>query len=94
VPALAALRAYFEAARGTLLAEQPDLTADEATRLLINRLLHRPSEALRNAAAEGADRVALEALLARLFAAEPDSSRSATEAGADRRSQSAKERPS
>jgi glutamyl-tRNA reductase len=66
VPSLAALRATFESARIKLLAEQPSLSAEEATRLLINRLLHRPTEALRQAA-EGADRAALEQVLARLF---------------------------
>lgn len=72
IPALAALRTHFEAARASLLAEQPGLAANEATRLLINRLLHRPSEALRRAAAEGADRAALEALLGQLFEIEPE----------------------
>ena len=67
VPSLAALRATFESARIRLLAEQPGLSAEEATRLLINRLLHRPTEALRQAVAEGGDRAALESLLARLF---------------------------
>jgi glutamyl-tRNA reductase len=71
VPALAALRAHFEAARAKVLAEQPGLSADEATRLLVNRLLHRPSEALRQASAEGAGRAALEALLAQLFEIDP-----------------------
>jgi glutamyl-tRNA reductase len=92
VPALAALRAYFESARGTLLAEQPGLDAEEATRLLINRLLHRPSEALRGAAAGGADRAALEALMARLFAIDPDD-RPAPDGAADP-NESGKETPS
>ncbi len=64
VPAIAALRAHFEAARVRLLAEQPNLSAEEATRLLINRLLHRPSEALRDLAAKGES---TEILLGRLF---------------------------
>lgn len=89
VPALAALRAYFESARGTLLAEQPGLAAEEATRLLINRLLHRPSEALRSAAATGADRAALEVLLAKLFAFEADDR--PAEGGIAGRSESGKE---
>jgi glutamyl-tRNA reductase len=69
VPAIAALRAHFEAARAHLLAEQPDLSAEEATRLLINRLLHRPSETLRALAAEGraAANGTPEDLLNRLF---------------------------
>lgn len=67
VPALSALRQRFEAERGRLLAETPGMDAAEATRLLINRLLHDPSEALRAIAAEGADREDFEALLRRLF---------------------------
>jgi glutamyl-tRNA reductase len=40
---------------------------EEATRLLVNRLLHAPSQALRQAAAEGRDAQQLEEMLARLF---------------------------
>ncbi|HEU0071949.1 MAG TPA: glutamyl-tRNA reductase [Alphaproteobacteria bacterium] len=64
VPAIAGLRAHFEATRARLLAEQPHLTAEEATRLLVNRLLHAPSEALRALASEGQS---FDALLNRLF---------------------------
>jgi glutamyl-tRNA reductase len=67
VPALAALRGAFETARASLLAEQPGISAEEATRLLINRLLHRPSEVLRDTAIAGGDRAALEKLLLTLF---------------------------
>jgi glutamyl-tRNA reductase len=71
VPALAALRRRFEEERRKLLAEAPGLDAAEATRLLLNRLLHDPSESLRALAAEGgdanADRDRAEALLGRLF---------------------------
>jgi len=63
-PAIAALRAHFEATRARLLADQPTLSAEEATRLLINRLLHKPSEALRDLAAKGES---TEILLGRLF---------------------------
>lgn len=49
-PMVAALRAHFETERRRLLDERPDLNAEAATRLLINRLLHRPSEAMRAAA--------------------------------------------
>lgn len=72
VPALAALRGAFETARASLLAEQPGLSADEATRLLINRLLHRPSKVLRDAAMAGQDRAALERLLMTLFELDPE----------------------
>lgn len=72
VPALAALRGAFETARASLLAEQPGLSADEATRLLINRLLHRPSQVLRDAAMTGQDAAALERLLTTLFELDSD----------------------
>jgi len=75
VPALAALRRHFETARALLLAEQPGLDAAEATRLLVNRLLHDPSQALRALAAAGDDveREQAEALVRRLFNVEgPD----------------------
>jgi len=47
---IAALRRHFEAARADVLAAG-DLSAAEATRRLINRLLHAPSRALRDSAA-------------------------------------------
>jgi glutamyl-tRNA reductase len=50
VPAVSALKAHFDAERERLLAEQPGLDAAESTRRLINRLLHRPLTALRDAA--------------------------------------------
>jgi glutamyl-tRNA reductase len=70
-PAVVALRRHFEAVRAELLAEGVGgAEAAEATRLLINRLLHEPTELLRRAAADeaaGADRAALERAAARLF---------------------------
>jgi glutamyl-tRNA reductase len=70
-PAVTALRRHFEAVRAELLAEAGGgAEAAEATRLLINRLLHEPTELLRRAAvdeAAGADRAALERAVARLF---------------------------
>jgi glutamyl-tRNA reductase len=48
--ALSALKAHFDAERERLLAEQPGLDAAEATRRLINRLLHRPISVLKDAA--------------------------------------------
>lgn len=65
-PAVTALRARFETERQRLLEENPGLDAAAATRLLVNRLLHQPSEALRNAAASG-DAAGLEQAAARLF---------------------------
>ncbi|WP_119166944.1 glutamyl-tRNA reductase [Algihabitans albus] len=66
VPAVTALRERFESLRAEVLSSGPR-DSDEATRLLVKRLLHGPSEALRQAAAEGRDTSELEALLARLF---------------------------
>lgn len=73
VPALAALRSRFEAARAEILAQKSGADAEEATRRLIARLLHDPSESLRALAAQdpAATRDA-EALLARLFRLEKD----------------------
>jgi glutamyl-tRNA reductase len=71
VPALKALRGRFEEVRLELLAERPGLSADEATRLLVARLLHGPAMALK-ALARGADVEALDGatlvrMIARLF---------------------------
>ncbi|MCW8861228.1 MAG: glutamyl-tRNA reductase, partial [Rhodospirillales bacterium] len=52
VPALTALRERFEEERRKALAEAGN-DAEKATRLLINRLLHDPSEATREMAAYG-----------------------------------------
>jgi glutamyl-tRNA reductase len=78
IPALLALREHFETARADILARHPRADADEATRLLINRLLHRPSEALRDIAGEGGaadlrDTVTVNRVLARLFGVAPAS---------------------
>lgn len=67
VPAVTALRQRFEALRAEVLAD-PRLDAEAATRLLLKRLLHDPSEALREAAAHGgAERAELEQSIRRLF---------------------------
>ncbi len=66
VPALNELRGHFEAARAEALAEAGD-DAARATRLLVNRLLHAPSETMRRAAAEDSDWPKWEALIRRLF---------------------------
>lgn len=52
-PAITALRRHFEAQRARVLIESGG-DAVRATELLINRLLHEPSEALRRLAAEAA----------------------------------------
>ncbi|MGH6719799.1 MAG: glutamyl-tRNA reductase, partial [Alphaproteobacteria bacterium] len=67
VPAIVALRRAFEAERDRLLAEHPGLDGATATRLLVQRLLHGPSTALRAMAAAGDDPAAVEALMRRLF---------------------------
>jgi len=71
-PAVIALRRHFEAARDRVLAENPGADAATVARLLVNRLLHAPSSLLRELAAnttvdDGAELVAIERLLARLF---------------------------
>ena len=71
-PSVVALRRHFEAVRQEVL-ESGDLDAEAATRLLMNKLLHDPSEALRRAVAEDPDLAAqLEEFIRRLFALPPD----------------------
>ena len=66
VPALNELRGHFEKVRSEVLAEA-GADAEKATRLLINRLLHGPSEAMREAAAEDSGWRAAEDVIRRLF---------------------------
>ena len=66
VPALGDLRGHFESVREGVLKEAGG-DADKATRLLINRLLHTPSEAMRDEAAEGGGWTAAEDIIRRLF---------------------------
>ena len=70
VPALAQLRRVFEDARVQALADSGG-DADKATRLLVNRLLHAPTQALRALAARpndpGFDMPAAERALEELF---------------------------
>jgi len=70
VPTLLSLRNSFEAMRDEILAGDPNADAAEATRRLVNRLLHRPSQALRELAAEAGDEAEKQAIahiVARLF---------------------------
>ncbi|MEM9685034.1 MAG: glutamyl-tRNA reductase [Pseudomonadota bacterium] len=72
VPALVALRGYFDQARDEVLADHPGADAAQATRLLVNRLLHRPLTALRGLSTadvgdEAADSAVLERMVRRLF---------------------------
>lgn len=73
-PAVTALRDHFERVREDVLADlaRDDPALDAATRRLVNRLLHAPSETLRALAAEN-DPSALQAeeLLRRLFGIDP-----------------------
>lgn len=68
VPALVRLRARAETLREAALKDAGD-DADKATRLLVSRLLHDPSEAMRHAAGAGGEEEwrAMERLLVRLF---------------------------
>ncbi|MGE5506245.1 MAG: glutamyl-tRNA reductase [Actinomycetota bacterium] len=66
VPAIVALRHHFDHMREAVLAEAGS-DAAEATRLLVNRLLHSPSEVMKDIAAEGAEWQAMEKTLRRLF---------------------------
>lgn len=65
VPALVTLRSWFENQRQAVLAEP--VSAEEATRLLINRLLHDPTEVLKQAAITGEDWDEMERLLKKLY---------------------------
>tara|TARA_R110002110_G_scaffold218324_4_gene432355 strand:+ start:2001 stop:3314 length:1314 start_codon:yes stop_codon:yes gene_type:complete len=73
-PAVTALRTHFERVRADILAETPnaDPALDDATRRLVNRLLHAPSEALRMLSAQdGSAGSEAEKLLRQLFDIEP-----------------------
>jgi glutamyl-tRNA reductase len=65
VPAVVALRHHVESLRDQALAEGGDASA--VTHRLINRLLHDPSEVLRQLAGSADDTAAMEQLLRRLF---------------------------
>ncbi|MGE4221466.1 MAG: glutamyl-tRNA reductase [Alphaproteobacteria bacterium] len=54
VPDLVQLRSRFEAMRADILAANPTADAAEATRLLMNRILHEPAQALKAMASDGA----------------------------------------
>ena len=47
-----AMRMHFESVRERVLEENPNAEAAEATRLLVNRLLHQPSLMLRQIATD------------------------------------------
>jgi glutamyl-tRNA reductase len=70
--AVVALRRHFEEIRQQVLTESGAADADAVTRLLINRLLHTPSAALRTLAAESKGDGASREFLCRLFGLKPD----------------------
>ncbi len=65
-PTIAAIRRHFDEVRDEVLAEAPGADAEDATRRLVNRLLHRPSRGLDELARSGVSGEA-ERLLRRLF---------------------------
>jgi glutamyl-tRNA reductase len=66
-PSVVTLRQHFEAVRREVIAAG-DQDAETATRLLVNKLLHEPSEALRRAVSDDPARaVQLEDMIRRLF---------------------------
>lgn len=72
VPGLIALRERFDVLRDEVLSRHPNADPAEATRLLVNRLLHEPSETLRAIAADGGaadmrDTITVNRVLERLF---------------------------
>ncbi len=74
-PSVVSLRRHFEAVREEVLAAG-DLDSEAATRLLINKLLHEPSEALRRAVADDpASAAQLEDMIRRLFGLVPGADR-------------------
>jgi len=72
VPTLVALRKRFDLVREEILVSQPEIDAHEATRLLVNRLLHAPTRVLRDLAEQGAGKDIGEMLVRRLFALDKD----------------------
>ncbi len=67
VPTLVSLRERFDAMRLEILADRPGIDAEEATRLLVNRLLHAPTLALREMTGDRDETVEAERLVTRLF---------------------------
>jgi glutamyl-tRNA reductase len=66
VPAIISLRQRCDEIRDGVLAENP-ANADDATRLLLNRLLHAPTEVMKSVAADGPEWQAMEKTLRKLF---------------------------
>ena len=73
-PTISAIRHHFEAVRDEVLGEAPGANAEDATRRLVNRLLHRPSRGLDELARSGTSAEA-ERQLRRLFGLVDDDER-------------------
>lgn len=86
-PVITALREHFETIRQDVLADEPgDATA--ATRLLIRRLLHGPSDVLRQLSKDSGDALRdTEVLLHKLFGMTPDNKQTPPEAGEEEKDQ-------
>ncbi len=72
IPGLVALRQHFEDVRRHVIEQHSHADVEEATRLLINHLLHSPSKVLRDVAAQGGvadlrDTITVNRVIARLF---------------------------
>ena len=68
VPVVKELRAHFEAVRDEIRASAPHASAEEVSRRLINRLLHEPFAALREAARDAGSDNAIALAARRMFA--------------------------
>lgn len=89
VPAITALRQWFEEARREVLAEAGGgaagaTDAEKITRRLVNRLLHAPSEVLREIAAsgDGGGQAVAEDVIRRLFRLDPEEEKKSKESKA------------
>jgi len=79
-PSLIAMRRHFDEMRRHILTEHAGADAEEATRLLVNHLLHQPSESLRRIAGDGdsadiKDMITVNRVLNQLFGFNTDTSR-------------------
>ncbi len=84
VPSLVAMRRHFDDMRRHVLSEHAGADANEATRLLVNHLLHQPSQTLRRIAGDGEsadikDMITVNRVLNQLFGLNADEGRSPEE---------------
>jgi glutamyl-tRNA reductase len=86
VPTVTDLRARFEAIRAAVLAADPGGEADALTRRLVARLLHDPSEVLRDSAGAGDEMTRAARALFRLDAADAGDGSAAAAGGAGKES--------